>query len=142
MGAALAVESAQGLCSRALVVGQPKVSKGSDEPRPESHASVTPLSACARAPAQLAAAGRVGECGGGALAVGGEHSVCSIALVVGQPKVSKGTHEPRPKSHASLPTECQHARERARSWLQQRGWGSVWGPRLRWEVHIVGFQQP
>jgi len=31
--------------------------------------------------------------------------------------VSKGSDEPRPKSHASLPTECLRARARARSWL-------------------------
>ena len=103
VGAALAVGGAHSGCSRALVVGQPKASKGSDEPRPKSHASATPLSACA----QLAAAGRVGECVGAALAVVGELSKCSRALVLTQPKVSKGTHEARPKSHASVTPDCE-----------------------------------
>eukprot|EP00966_Prymnesium_polylepis_P170742 3946978-Prymnesium_polylepis.1 len=69
-----------------------------------------------RARAQLDVAGRAGECVGAAPAVGGAHSGCSTALVVGQPNVRKGSDEPRPKSHASLPTEIRvPARARARA---------------------------
>ena len=62
--------------------------------------------------------------------------------MVGQPKVSKGTHKARPESHASVTPLSACGGARPRNLLQQGGWESVWGPRLRWVVNLVNVQEP